>query len=93
MKKDDRFDKRILFRNHFDLNDDQIYFKRFTDLWMRFGNNGEKHTPAGHYFIQEIIEHNFVDWRSWNKKMHPDLVEIIKKEFPKLMCTFKKYAQ
>lgn len=88
-----RYENRILFRDHFDLQDDNLYYKRLGELWAEFGNYGKRTTPAGHYFIQEIIEHNFVDWRSWHKKMHPDLVEIIKKEFPQLMCTFKKYQQ
>lgn len=87
------YENRELFRKKFDLTDDVVYYQEFGKLWMEFGNNGAKHTPAGHYFIQEIIEHNFVDWSSWHKKMHKELKEIITIKYPQLMCTFKKYQQ
>lgn len=90
-EKYDRYAARDLFRKHFNLLDDEKYYKRMCELWMLFGNYGEKHRPSGHYFIQEIIEHNFVDWHGWKSKLHPDLKEIIKNEFPQLMVTFKKY--
>lgn len=90
--QDDRYAKRDLFRKAIGLTDDDQYFTRMGELWREFGNNGPKHRPSGHYFIQEIIEHNFVDWHGWKIKLHPDLKEIIKNEFPQLMVTFKKYA-
>ena len=57
-----RYEAREQFRAHFGLNDEM--YANLTKLWYVFGCNGEKHTNAGHYFIQEIIEHNFVDWKS-----------------------------
>lgn len=87
----EKYQQRDLFRKHLGLTDDTVYYKRLGELWRIFGNNGPKHRPSGHYFIQEIIEHNFVDWKGWHKKLHPDLIEIIKTEFPQLMTTFKDY--
>jgi len=52
---EDRYDKRVAFRDHFDLNDDKLYYGRLGELWREFGNYGARTTPAGHYFIQEII--------------------------------------
>jgi len=88
---DDRYEQRRLFRDTFQLNDEG--YSRLAKLWMIFGNNGIKHTNAGHYFIQEIIEHNFVDWKCWHKKLHKDLVEIIKTEYPQLMVTCEDYTK
>jgi hypothetical protein len=89
---ENRYEKRDKFRKHMNLEDDFKYFTRMGELWRLFGNNGAKHRPSGHYFIQEIIEHNFVDWHGWKSKLHHDLKDIIKNEFPQLMVTFKKYA-
>jgi len=89
----DKYKNETLFRKHLDLTDDVKYYKRLGELWRIFGNNGEKHRPSGHYFIQEIIEHNFVDWNGWKSKLHPDLKKIIKNEFPQLMTTFKDYQR
>lgn len=88
--ENDRYENRKLFRKYFGLEDDE-YYSNLSKLWMIFGNNGIKHTAGGHYFIQEIIEHNIVCWGIWKNKLHPDLIKIIKDEYPQLMTTNKKY--
>jgi hypothetical protein len=88
----DRYEDRKLFRKKFNL-ECEIKYSRLSKLWMIYGNNGIKHTSAGHYFIQEVIEHNFVDWKSWSKKLHPELVDIIKKDYPELVANCKEFAQ
>jgi len=88
----DRYADRKLFRKKFNLECEKKYSRLFN-LWMIYGNNGIKHTNTGHYFIQEVIEHNFVDWKGWNKKLHPELKEIIKNDYPELMTNCKEFAQ
>ncbi len=66
--------------------------KRLLECFMVYGNNAPKHTNGSHYFIQEIIHHNYVDWKSWHKKLHEELKELIMSEYPQLMTVDKEFA-
>lgn len=69
--------------------------KRLTDLWHIYGMHAKddgRQTTGNHYFLQGIVEHTVIEWKEWKKKLHPELREIIKTEYPQLMVTDKSFC-
>lgn len=78
------YEKRQRLLKKYNLtNADSNYFT--VTLWNLYGNNGLKHTPGGHYYIQGLVEHGCLLWAEYGKKLHPDLIKHLQERYPQLV--------
>lgn len=89
-----RYEVKPLLMQKYNLSEKD--WDRLTELWSIYGmrasnNEMENRTPSNHYFLQGILEHLSIEWKTWNGGMSKPLKDIIKTEFPQLMVQDKEF--
>ncbi|WP_139368945.1 hypothetical protein [Elizabethkingia meningoseptica] len=82
--------KREQLKNKYNLSD--LEYDYLWKLFMEYGmTSGEAphRSPANHYYLQGISEHNVIEWHTWKSKMTSELKKIISEKYPQLMVTDK----
>lgn len=78
-----RYEIQPLLMQKYNLSDKDI--DRLTQLWhsygMRHTGDMKDRTPSNHYFLQGILEHLSIEWKTWNDGMSQPLKDIIQNEF------------
>lgn len=83
-------EKREQLKKKYNLSN--LQYDYLWELFMEYGmtNGSAPHrSPANHYYLQGISEHNVIEWHTWKSKMTSELKKIISQKYPQLMVTDK----